>query len=220
MHSTMRLGIVIGAVGLSAACATKGFVRTNVDAVNTRVDSLTRSVDEHQQHVRTIDGRLTEVDRTAQHAQTTAQRALTSAGSAQERADAAANKADAVELASKRLMYTVVLSEDEGNFAFGRASLPEDARARIDELAEKVKADPQGAYFEIEGHTDSIGPKQYNEQLGLHRAEAVKRYLYEKHQIPLHRMNAISYGPEKPVAPNSTREGRAQNRRVVVRVLS
>ena len=58
-----------------------------------------------------------------------------------------------------------------------------------------------------------------NERLGLERAEAVKKYLYEQHQIPLHKMNVISYGAEKPLAPNTTKEGRAQNRAVVIRVL-
>ena len=52
------------------------------------------------------------------------------------------------------------------------------------------------------------------------RAEAVKRYLYEQHQVPLHKINVISYGEEKPVAPNNTRDGRAQNRRVVIKVLA
>ena len=56
--------------------------------------------------------------------------------------------------------------------------------------------------------------------LGLNRAEAVKRYLHEQHQLPLHKINVISYGEDKPVAPNNTRDGRAQNRRVVIRVLS
>jgi len=59
-----------------------------------------------------------------------------------------------------------------------------------------------------------------NEKVGFDRAEAVKRYLFEQHQIPLHRMNVISYGKEKPVASNKTREGRAMNRRVVIRVLA
>jgi outer membrane protein OmpA-like peptidoglycan-associated protein len=73
---------------------------------------------------------------------------------------------------------------------------------------------------EIEGHTDSAGPAAYNEQLGLARAEAVKRYLYEQHQVPLHKMNAISFGEEKPVMDNKTRENRSQNRRVVIKVLA
>jgi outer membrane protein OmpA-like peptidoglycan-associated protein len=75
-------------------------------------------------------------------------------------------------------------------------------------------------WVEIEGHTDNVGDTKYNESLGLQRAEAVKRYLYEKHQVPLHKINVISYGEEKPVSPNNTKDGRAQNRRVVVRVLS
>ncbi len=83
----------------------------------------------------------------------------------------------------------------------------------------QIKADPKGAYFEIEGHTDNVGDAMINEKIGMDRAEAVKRYLYEQHQIPLHRMNVISFGEDKPVAPNKTRDGRAQNRRVVIRVL-
>ncbi len=83
----------------------------------------------------------------------------------------------------------------------------------------QIKADPKGAFFEIEGHTDNVGTPQINEKIGLERAEAVKRYLYEQHQIPLHKMNVISYGEVKPVAPNKTRDGRAQNRRVVIKVL-
>jgi outer membrane protein OmpA-like peptidoglycan-associated protein len=75
-------------------------------------------------------------------------------------------------------------------------------------------------YIEVEGHTDNVGSKDGNYNLGLERAEAVKRYLVMQHQVPLHKINVISYGEEKPVAPNNTRAGRAQNRRVVVRVLS
>ena len=86
-------------------------------------------------------------------------------------------------------------------------------------MIQQIKADPKGAYFEIEGHTDNVGGKDVNEKLGLERAEAVKRYLYEQHQIPLHKMNVISYGEDKPVAPNKTKAGRAQNRRVVIKVL-
>jgi outer membrane protein OmpA-like peptidoglycan-associated protein len=87
-------------------------------------------------------------------------------------------------------------------------------------MIEQLKANPQNVFIEIEGHTDNIGDTAINERLGLDRAEAVKRYLYEQHQVPLHKINVISYGEAKPVAPNNTRAGRAQNRRVVVRVLS
>jgi len=126
---------------------------------------------------------------------------------------------DEFDRTQRRLAYTVVLSEDEGQFKSGKSTLPDDAKAKLDDLVGKLKADPNGAYFEIEGHTDALGTQAANEKIGLERAEAVKRYLFEQHQIPLHRINVISYGMDKPVASNKTREGRAQNRRVVIRVL-
>ena len=120
-----------------------------------------------------------------------------------------------------RLLHEVVLSEEQSNFCFGQASLPEAAKSALDELANRLKADSvQNVYIEIEGHTDSTREAAINERLGLERAEAVKRYLHESYLLSLHRMNVISYGEENPVAPNDTREGRARNRRVVLRVLS
>lgn len=229
MHLRKRIGwgsiiavTIIGSIG----CASKGFVRTSVGEVNDKADSLGRSVEETQERTRQNEGRIAEVDKRAQaadaNATTAAQAAQTAQTAATQAAGAAAqasSKADAVDRAIKRIVFEVVLSEDQGNFAFGQSGLPDEARARLDDMVARLKADPKGAYFEIEGHTDNIGDRLYNEQLGAERAEAVKRYLYEQHQIPLHRMNVISYGESKPVAPNSNRGGRAQNRRVVVRVL-
>ena len=114
----------------------------------------------------------------------------------------------------------MTLSEDQGNFAFNKTTLPDEAKARLDKMVADLKADPKGIYIEIEGHTDNRGTPEVNEKIGMERAEAVKRYLYEQHQVPLHKINVISYGEEKPVAPNNTRDGRAQNRRVVIKVLS
>ena len=114
-------------------------------------------------------------------------------------------------------MFEVVLNDAEGNFKFGKTDLPDEAKAKLDDMIQQLKADPKGVYIEIEGHTDNVGPKDVNDKIGLERAEAVKRYLYEQHQIPLFKMNVISYGQDKPIAPNTTTAGRAQNRRVVIR---
>jgi outer membrane protein OmpA-like peptidoglycan-associated protein len=210
----------------STACATKGFVRQNVGEVNAKVDSLGRSVEETQERTRANEGRITEVDQRAAAAAASADKANSAATEANSAASAAGAKADAVnaradalDRASKRMVYEVVLSEDQGNFRFGQAELPDEAKMRLDQMIQQLKADPKGAYFEIEGHTDNVGSPQVNERIGLARAEAVKRYLYEQHQIPLFKMNVISYGEEKPVSPNKTREDRAQNRRVVIKVL-
>ena len=129
-----------------------------------------------------------------QGAQTAADRAGQTAQQAQNTAQEAVSRTEALDKASKRLVYEVVLSEDQGNFKFGRKDLPDEAKAKLDEMMQQIKADPKGAFFEIAGYTDNIGDKTYNEKLGLERAETVKRYLYEQHQIPLHKMNVISYG--------------------------
>ncbi|HUO11267.1 MAG TPA: OmpA family protein, partial [Caulobacteraceae bacterium] len=71
----------------------------------------------------------------------------------------------------------------------------------------------------IQGHTDSTGSKAENVRLGEERAEAVRLFFYQQ-GVPLNRMSTISYGDASPVAPNNTRAGRAQNRRVVVVVMA
>jgi len=194
--------------------------------VNDKVDSLGRSLEETQERTRQNEAKIADVDKNTQAAQQAARAADDKAVAANSAASAAANtantavtKADEVDKASKKLVFEVVLNEDQGNFKFGKTALPDEAKARLDEMINQIKADPKGAYFEIEGHTDDVGDKTVNERLGMERAEAVKLYLYEQHQIPLHKMNVISYGEDKPVAPNKTKAGRAQNRRVVIKVL-
>jgi outer membrane protein OmpA-like peptidoglycan-associated protein len=212
------------ALGGTTACATKKFVRGQVGEVNDKVESVSKSLEETQERTKANEAKIAEVDQRAQAAAQAADSKATSAGQradgAKTAADAANTKAEAVEKASKRLVYEVVLSEDKGNFKFGKADVPESAVGEIDQLVQKLKAEPNGAYIEVEGHTDNVGPKDVNYKLGLERAENVKRYLYEHHQVPLHKINVISYGEDKPVAPNKTKDGRAQNRRVVIKVLT
>jgi outer membrane protein OmpA-like peptidoglycan-associated protein len=212
------VGCLIGVAG--AACATKGFVKESVGDVNTKVEALGQSIEATQQATKENATRIEQVDQKAGQAGSAAQTAQTSATAARTAADAAAARAAAVETSVKRLIFQVVISDDEGNFEPGKADLPDDVRAKLDELATKLKANQAGNYIEIEGHTDSRGTPATNDRLGLARAENVKRYLYETYQIPLHKMNVISFGESKPVAPNDSREGRAQNRRVVIKVLS
>jgi peptidoglycan-associated lipoprotein len=212
--------IALLAVGGSTACASKKFVRTSVGEVNDKVDSLGKSLEETQERTRQNEGKIAAVDQKADQANQSAQQANSAARDARSAADSASNKAEAVDKASRRLVYEVVLSEDSGNFKFGKTELPDEAKQKIDEMVAQLKQDPKNVFLEIEGHTDGVGDKVVNEKVGLARAEAVKRYLYEQYQIPLHKMNVISYGKDKPIAPNKTKAGRAQNRRVVIKVLA
>lgn len=231
MRKTVLAGSIIAlSVAVAPACASKGFVREEVGSVNTKVDTLSGTVEQTQQRVGQAEQRIGAVDQKAEAAGKSAAEARNAAGAAQSAADKAQASATAVggrvdtvaaEVAAvRRLIYEVTLSEDQGNFQFGSAELPGEAKARLDTVVNQLKSKQQNMFIELEGHTDNVGSAELNERLGLERAEAVKRYLYEQHQIPLHRINVISFGEEKPVAPNDTREGRAQNRRVVVKVLS
>lgn len=228
MRKTLRaVAIIAVSVAVAPACATRGFVQEEVGAVNTMVDTLSGTVEQTQQRVGQNEDEISAVDQKAEAAGTAADDARAAATDARGAADKAAaaasavdGRVDAVDAAARKLVY---VAEDQGNtlnFTFAGADLPDDARARLDQLITQLKANPQNVYFEIEGHTDNVGPAELNERLGLERAESVKRYLYEQHQVPLFKMNVISFGEERPVGENDTPEGRALNRRVVVRVLS
>lgn len=209
------------------ACANKKFVRAAVGEVNSKVDSLNKTVEDTQDRTKKNEVRIGQVDQKAEAAADSATSAAAAANAAAAAARDAGTKVTAVdsrvaavEKAAKRLLLEVTLNEDQGNFKSGKAELPDAAKARIDQVINQLKADPKSVYIEIEGHTDNTGDAESNHKLGLERAESVRRYIYEQHQVPLNRISVISYGEDKPVAPNKTAEGRAQNRRVVLRMLS
>jgi outer membrane protein OmpA-like peptidoglycan-associated protein len=135
------------------------------------------------------------------------------AGEALERANSAHK------LAEGKFLYEVVLSDDSVKFPTDKHALSPEAEQRLAELVQRLKGENKNVYLEIQGYTDSTGTAEYNEKLGEARAEAVRRYLNQQ-GVALNRMSTISYGQDQPVAPNDTREGRAQNRRVAIVVLT
>ncbi|WP_426027987.1 OmpA family protein [Brevundimonas sp. TWP2-3-4b2] len=152
-----------------------------------------------RENLAVVDTRVTQVEGTA--------------GQALERANAAHK------LAEGKFLYEVVLSDDSVKFPTDRHALSPEAEQRLAALAQRLKGENRNVYLEIQGYTDASGDAEYNEQLGEARAEAVRRTL-SRQGIALNRMATISYGEDSPVAPNETPEGRAQNRRVAIVVLS
>jgi outer membrane protein OmpA-like peptidoglycan-associated protein len=203
---------------VAPACATRGFVRTETAAVDAKIDTVAVSVEEVQERALQNGEQIAEVDQRAMAAGQSAQMAQASADGAAAAAGEVGVRVDEMAAAAGRLILEVTLSEDQGNFAIGQDDLPDAARARIDQLVAQLAGDGQNEFIEIEGHTDSIGGANFNLGLGMRRAEAVQRYLYEQHNVPLHKMSVYSYGEEQPAASNDTAQGRAQNRRVVIRV--
>jgi len=201
-------------VGVAASgCATKKYVGKEVGEINAKVDNLSGEVEKTQERVKRNEVRIDEVNQDTQSAKA-------GAAEAKGTADRALTRATEAERAAKgKLIYTVTLSNDKVTFPVNRSKVGDDARQIVDEAIAQLKAENRGVYFEIEGHTDASGPDVYNMKLGEERAEAVRNYLHDQHGIALNRMQVISYGEEKPVEDNKTREHRAQNRRVVIKVL-
>ncbi len=102
-------------------------------------------------------------------------------------------------------------------FDVNSATLKPESYAELNRLAEILKRYP-GIVVEISGHTDNTGSFQYNMKLSQRRAEAVVQYLISQ-GVPPESLVAKGYGPTKPIAPNSTPEGRALNRRVEAKIL-
>ncbi len=184
-------------------CASKKYVQEQIQtesaAIHTRIDSVEGQIEENQIKLKEHEKQIMELSSTAQ--------------------EALKRATEAGKLAKGKLLYEIVLSEDKVRFGFGEAELSEEAKAAIDEIIGPIVAQNRNVYFEIQGHTDSTGSEEYNYRLGLKRAEAVRRYLNLRYRIPLHRISVISYGETVPIADNSTPEGRAKNRRVVILVL-
>ncbi len=129
------------------------------------------------------------------------------------RVGAAPERAPAETSTAARAVFSDVVL----NFPFGRSELTEDAKRKLSEAIAAPKPNARMSVA-LEGYADWVGTQGYNEQLGLARAESVRRYLADQLQIPAGQISVVSYGEANPAAPNTTREGRAQNRRVVIKV--
>ncbi len=212
MRKSLVLTVVaLVAVGLTfTGCATKEYVDQQVQAsqkvtetkiaeVQTQVEANQGEITKLHQKDQELEGQLAKLSETAK--------------------DALIRAEEAGKLAKGKFLYEVTLTDNDVHFGFNKYELSDEAKAALDEFANKVKAENKNVYIEIQGHTDNIGSEKYNLELGYKRAEQVMRYLNMQHGFPLHRMNVISYGEYKPIADNSTKEGRAQNRRVTLVVL-
>jgi outer membrane protein OmpA-like peptidoglycan-associated protein len=115
---------------------------------------------------------------------------------------------------------TLVLGEGSGGFRLNSVTLSDDAIAKIDAMMTGTDPDFTTARFVIEGYTDNLGSRDVNVKIGMARALAVRMYLADQYEVPRDRIRVVSYGPDQPVADNSTQEGRALNRRVVIKVLT
>lgn len=213
-----KLTIALAVAALtSTGCATKDYVHEYVGGqvapVNKRVDAVEGRTTASEAGIKTLSGRADGTDAALKDHAALIDGVSRTAQEALARANAAGK------LAEGKLMYEVVMTDDSLQFALEGADLSAAAKQQLDAFADKLKAENQNVYIEIQGHTDTTGSDAYNLKLSAERAEMVKRYLNMKGGIPLHRMAAIGYGETAPVVDNKTRANREKNRRVVLVVL-
>jgi outer membrane protein OmpA-like peptidoglycan-associated protein len=219
-----------------SGCATKKYVRQQVDTLRPGIQEAQNAGKENAERIDAVDKRaqegITAAQTAAQAADQKAGKAEQDAQTAQNSAQAADRKADTanqgVQQANNRIgtLETRVSNIDNYTqsetqtivFPLNSASLSAQAKSTLDQVAGGVSGQNSGYMLELEGYTDGTGSEQYNIGLSQRRAEAVERYLVTKN-IPLFRMAIVGLGKENPIADNKTRDGRAQNRRVEVRVL-
>ena len=221
MRPTASAAAIAGAALLSGCLATTGYVddaTAQIQAqVGAQVSQMRRDLDDSDAIVQQQAARIQAVEQTAQNAFAAASSAEMAAEMAQRTAEQLGNT---LENANRRLVYEMVIDENVAGFGISQSALPDEVRAYLDQFVADLRALPIASFVEIEGHTDATGSPTNNARLGMARADSARRYLHEAHQLPLHKMGIISYGEDQPVAPNNTSAGRAQNRRVVLRVLA
>jgi outer membrane protein OmpA-like peptidoglycan-associated protein len=221
-----RLGVLSLAASLAAVgaigCATKNYVRSETAPLVDRANQLDSKTAANNRNLHDVDDRAQTGIRQAQGAADTANRNAQDASKAAGDADSAANfavhRADSLESVIKGLDNYKPMANVAVTFGFDKAVLTKDDQEQLDTFAAQLTS-AKGFILEVTGGTDSTGPAQYNYELSQRRADAVVQYLASKYGIPAHRFYLIGIGKDKEVAPNTTAEGRKQNRRVEVRLL-
>ena len=221
----------------AGGCATKKYVRNTTAPIQAKVDQVGTQTTQNTQQIEDTKGQLKQVDEKAQSginaAQERASAADQHAATADQHASDAMNQAkQATQMAdanSRDLnkLRDVVANIDDYKmqtaatvpFAFDKWALSQSAKEDLDGLATGLSSDKRFV-VSVEGFTDSVGNRSYNEALSRKRADAVVTYLVAKHDIPIYRIHMIGLGEEKPVDEGRDHAARAKNRRVEVKVFT
>jgi outer membrane protein OmpA-like peptidoglycan-associated protein len=221
---------------LAGGCATKKYVRNTTSPIQAKVDQVGEQTTRNGQQIEDTRNQVKQVDEKAQSgigaAQERASAADQHAATADQHAGEAMNKANQANQLGEQNQQAlsqlrgVVSNLDDYKlqasvavpFSFDKYALTDAAKQDLDKLAAGVKSDKR-FFIAVEGYTDSTGSHAYNEALSRRRADAVVQYLV-LHEIPIYRVHMIGLGEDKPVDEGKTRDARAKNRRVEVKVFS
>ncbi len=215
--------LVVGSLGLATGCATKKYVRNETAPTINKVNELDDLTAKNSRDIKDVDQRalqgIAQVNDKAAAADQKAATAAQSAQQAQQAASSAANGVNALTNTVANLDNYHPVAETTVNFAFDKADLTSKARKLLDGLAGQI-SNQQRWIIVVDGNADATGPADYNYQLSQRRAHAVINYLASKYGVQPYRFYTIGLGKDKPVATNGTSKGRAENRRVDVRLMT
>jgi outer membrane protein OmpA-like peptidoglycan-associated protein len=204
-------------------CTTKNYVKQQTTPLINKTNELDDMTAKNSKDIKDVDARA-QAGIQAVNAKTTdveqkAQAAGQSAASAQQLADTANSRVGALTNTVANLDNYRPVAETSVKFAFNRDALTPKAKEALDQLAGTI-ASTKGYIIALEGSTDSVGSAEYNYDLSQRRANAVIQYLASKYNVPAHKIYVIGLGKDKPVESNKTSTGRADNRRVDVRLMT
>ena len=224
IYRSALLGLTASlAVAGIAGCATKNYVRTQTAPLVQHTDQLDTKTAQNNRQIHDVDQRaqagINQAQGAADSANQNAQSATKAAGDAQTAALDVVHRADSLDSVVKGLDSYRPVSNVTVTFGFDKSVLTKDDKDQLDEFAAQLGS-AKSYILEVTGGTDSTGPAQYNYDLSQRRADAVVQYLASKYGVAAHRFYLIGIGKDKEVAPNTTAEGRKQNRRVEVQMLT
>jgi OOP family OmpA-OmpF porin len=210
---------VTGATG----CASKNWVKSQTAPIVDHTGKLEDQTAANGRAIKDTDDRaqagIKQAQTSADAAGQNAQNAGKSAQDAETAANDAVHRADSLDSVVKGLDNYKPLANVTVNFGFDKAVLTKDDKEQLDNFAGQLNT-AKSYILEVTGGTDSTGSAAYNYDLSNRRADAVVQYLASKYNIPPHRFYLIGIGKDQEVAPNDTADGRKQNRRVQVQLLS
>ena len=215
--------LLAASMAATIGCSTKNYVRQETTPLINKTNELDDLTAKNSRDIKDVDARaqagIQSVQAKAAEVDQKAQSASQQAGEAQTLADNAVHRVDKLQNTVANLDNYHVVTETSVHFGFNKVNLTKKAQEALDQLATDV-ANAKGYIITVEGGTDSVGSQDYNYDLSERRADSVIQYLASQHSIPAHKVYLIGLGKDKPVESNKTREGRAKNRRVDVRLMT
>jgi OOP family OmpA-OmpF porin len=207
----------------TVGCTSKNYVKQQTTPLINKTNELDDLTAKNSKDIKDVDTRaqagIQAVNAKTADVEQKAQAAGQSASSAQQMADAANNRVGVLTNTVANLDNYRPVAETSVKFGFNKDSLTPKAKEALDQLAGSISS-TKGYIIALEGSTDSVGSSEYNYDLSQRRANAVIQYLASKYNVPAHKIYVIGLGKDKPVESNKTSQGRADNRRVDVRLMT